>query len=108
MREYAKLWVGIAIGFAVCCMTTFLEPFHLRGVIEALKDNNMAYYNKAGNFVLNRPTPLVCNNLSVVNNEIISNEVEVTNWSLTDQKVIRDNETKSLYSFEGCKISKTK
>jgi hypothetical protein len=85
-----------------------MGPFHLRGVIEALKDNNMVYFNDTGDLVLTKPTPLLCNNLSIGNNEIISNEVKVTNWSLMDQKVIRDNETKSLYSFEGCKISKTK
>jgi hypothetical protein len=108
MREYAKLWVGIAIGFAICGATTFIGPFHLRGVIEALKDNNMVYFNDTEDPVLTKPTPLLCNNLRVVNNEIISNEVEVTNWSLTDQKDIRDNKTKNLYAFEGCKILKTK
>jgi phosphomevalonate kinase len=103
MKLFTRTGVWCELGLVGFCIATL---FQLISVRHELVKNDMAYYNKAGNFVLNRPTPLVCKRDTFINNEYTVKEFDVTNWSLTDEKFILDNETNRLFTFESCKISK--
>lgn len=105
MKLFTRTGVWCELGFIVYVIAIFFLLFIIK---QELIKNDMAYYNNAGNFVLNKPIPLVCTGDTFINNEFTIKEFNVTNWSLTEEKFIRDNETDKLFLFERCKISKTK
>lgn len=106
MRLTAILFLlGLAIGFCIMGMATFIIPFHLTGVNQALVENNLAYY-KDGAVVLNKPVPLVCTRDTFVNNEYTIRDFKISNWSLTDEMFIQDHNTNKLFLFNTCKIAK--